>query len=88
VQLALFANMLESAVGDPKAFRSQEGIAQIYGTVTLAEVLINADTENPYVHLTVHTAHGDVDVVMIATEALPTLGMRVVVSGWLSGRLQ
>jgi hypothetical protein len=88
VQLALFANVLESALGDPKAFCFQEGIAQIYGTVTLAEVLINADTENPYVHLMVKTAHGDVDVVMVATEALPTLGMRVVVSGWLSGRLQ
>jgi hypothetical protein len=88
VQLTLFADVLESAVGEPAAFSASEGITHIYGTVTLAEVLLNADTENPYVHILIHTAHGDVDVVMVATEALPTLGMRVVVSGWLSGRLQ
>jgi hypothetical protein len=83
VQFALFAAKVIEEPGP--ALVTDGEIARACGVVLLAEVLENTDTENPFVHLVLQTASGNLDVVAEAEIALPLVGSTVTVSGWLSG---
>jgi hypothetical protein len=76
-----------AAVSTTPAFARVEQNTQIRGLITLAEVLENTDTENPFVHCLLSTALGTVDIVAEAEVALPLVGSEILATGWLSGRL-
>jgi hypothetical protein len=83
VQFALFAATL--AEGSGPAIVTDGESTRACGVVLLAEVLQNADTENPFVHLVLETTSGRLDVVAEAETVLPQVGATVIASGWLSG---
>lgn len=84
-QFALFADSWFE--GEGPVLRTEAEVTTLTGSVLLAEVLENTDTESPFVHLTVRSSVGDIDVVMEACTALPEVAKTICVRGWLSGSL-